>query len=153
MGEPPRVRTLQFDETADGRMLKLLNVVDEHTREALAMVPARRINADATVATLDQIAAARGTAPAYIRCDNGPELTANALRDELLAVEQFDTLLEAQVLIEDWRIEYKHQTPAQQPRLAGSGYLRRALQGGSTRRTLIRGGLANGVRSVRTRRG
>lgn len=133
----------QFDETADGRMLKLLNVVDEHTREALAMVTARHINADATVATLDQLTAARGTAPAYIRCDNGPEFTANALRDwcrcsgagssyiepgapwenayvesfngrvrdELLAVEQFDTLLEAQVLIEDWRIEYNTKRP------------------------------------------
>jgi putative transposase len=133
----------QFDQTADGRVLKLLNVVDEHTREALAMVVARSITADATVATLDQIVADRGTAPAYIRCDNGPELTANALRDwcrfsgtgssyiepgapwenpfvesfngrlrdEFLAVEQLDTLLEAQVLIADWRIEYNTRRP------------------------------------------
>ena len=71
----------QFDQTADGRVLKLLNIVDEHTREALAIVAARRINADATAATLDRIVAGRGTAPGYIRCDNGPELTANALRD------------------------------------------------------------------------
>ena len=71
----------QFDQTADGRVLKLLNIVDEHTREALAMVAARRINADATASTLDRIVAGRGTAPGYIRCDNGPELTANALRD------------------------------------------------------------------------
>lgn len=63
-----------------GRVLKLLNVVDEHTREVLAIVPARSINADATVATLDQIADARGTAPEYIRCDNPRELTVNALR-------------------------------------------------------------------------
>lgn len=133
----------QFDQTADGRVLKLLNVVDEYTREALAMVAARSINADATVETLEQIVADRGTTPEYIRCDNGPELTANALRDwcrfsgtgssyiepgapwenpfiesfngrlrdELLAVEQFDTLLEAQVLIEDWRIEYNTRRP------------------------------------------
>lgn len=133
----------QFDQTADGRVLKLLNVVDEHTREALAMVTARSINADATVASLDLVVADRGTAPEYIRCDNGPELTANALRDwcrcsgtgssyiepgapwenpyvesfngrlrdELLAVEQFATLLEAQVLIEDWRIEYNTRRP------------------------------------------
>ena len=71
----------QFDQTADGRVLKLLNVVDEHTREALAMVAARSITADATVDTLDQVVLDRGTAPQYIRCDNGPELTANALRD------------------------------------------------------------------------
>jgi putative transposase len=133
----------QFDQTADGRVLKLLNVLDEHTREALAMASARSINADATVDTLERIVAERGTVPEYIRCDNGPELTANALRDwcrsvgagtsyiepgapwenpfvesfngrlrdELLAVEQFDSLLEAQVLIEDWRIEYNTRRP------------------------------------------
>ena len=33
------------------------------------------------------------------------------LRDEFLAVEQFDSLLEAQVLIEDWRIEYNTTCP------------------------------------------
>ncbi|MDP8929962.1 MAG: IS3 family transposase [Actinomycetota bacterium] len=133
----------QFDQTADGKLLKLLNVVDEHTREALAIVVNRRIDADATVATLDWLLAQRGTAPSFIRCDNGPELTANALRDwcrfsgtgasyiepgspwenpyvesfgsrlrdELLSVEQFDTLLEAQVLIEDWRIDYNTRRP------------------------------------------
>src|SRR5450759_1532452 len=71
----------QFDQTADGRVLKLLHVVDEFTREALAMKCERRIDADATVATLDRLVAGRGRAPAHIRCDNGPELTANALRD------------------------------------------------------------------------
>ncbi len=71
----------QFDQTADGRMLKLLNVVDEHTREALAIVAKRRIGADATVATLDRIVAKRKRGPEFIRCDHGPELTANALRD------------------------------------------------------------------------
>ena len=39
----------QFDQTADGRILKLLNVVDEHTREALTIQVDRRIDADATV--------------------------------------------------------------------------------------------------------
>ena len=133
----------QFDQTADGRVLKLLNIVDEHTREALAIVAARRINADTIAATLEGIVARRGTAPGYIRCDNGPELTANALRDwcrfsgtgssyiepgapwenpyvesfngrlrdEFLAIEQFDSLLEARVLIEDWRIEYNTKRP------------------------------------------
>jgi putative transposase len=71
----------QFDQTQDGRRLKLLNVVDEHTREALAIVVERRIDADATVAVLDQLMANRGRPPRFIRCDNGPELTANALRD------------------------------------------------------------------------
>jgi putative transposase len=133
----------QFDQTADGRILKLLNIVDEHTREALAVVVARRLDADATVDTLEGLIRARGRAPSFIRCDNGPELTANAirdwcrfsgagasyiepgapwenpyvesfggrLRDELLAVEQFDTLLEAQVVIEDWRMDYNVNRP------------------------------------------
>jgi len=71
----------QFDQTADGRILKLLHVIDEFTREALAIECHRRIDADKTVATLDRLVAKRGSAPAFIRCDNGPELTANALRD------------------------------------------------------------------------
>ncbi len=71
----------QFDQTTDGRRLKLLNVVDEHTREALAIAVERHIDADATVAVLDRLVAGRGTAPRFIRMDNGPELTANALRD------------------------------------------------------------------------
>jgi putative transposase len=147
----------QFDQTEDGRRLKLLNVVDEHTREALTIEVARRIDADATVNVLEHLVADRGTVPRFIRCDNGPELTANALRDwcrfsgagtsyidpgspwqnpyvesfggrlrdELLAVEAFTTLLEAQVLVEDWRIEYNtirphsalgYRTPAQYAR-------------------------------------
>jgi putative transposase len=71
----------QFDQTADGRLLKLLHVVDEFTREALAVECERRIDADATVTTLERLVASRGGAPEHIRCDNGPELTANALRD------------------------------------------------------------------------
>jgi len=71
----------QFDQTADGRILKLLHVVDEHTREALAIRCERRIDSDATVAVLEGLLASRGGAPQHIRCDNGPELTANALRD------------------------------------------------------------------------
>jgi putative transposase len=41
----------------------------------------RRIDADSTVVTLDELVQLRGCAPEFIRCDNGPELTANALRD------------------------------------------------------------------------
>jgi putative transposase len=71
----------QFDQTADGRVLKLLHILDEFTREALAVECRRRIDADATVAVLERLVALRGHAPEQIRCDNGPELTANALRD------------------------------------------------------------------------
>ncbi len=70
----------QFDQTADGRVLKLLNVVDEFTRESLEMLVERGIDAEATVEVLGRLAAERG-APEHLRCDNGPEMTAHALRD------------------------------------------------------------------------
>jgi transposase InsO family protein len=133
----------QFDQTSDGKILKLLNIVDEHSREELGGLVERRIDADRTVAALDDIVKERGAAPEFIRCDNGPELTSNALRDwcrfsgtgtsyiepgspwenpfvesfgsrmrdEVLSTEQFDRLLEAQVLIGDWKHEYNHDRP------------------------------------------
>ena len=133
----------QFDVTATGRILKILHVVDEFTRESLADLVAYSVDADATVAVLDKIVGWRNRYPTFIRCDNGPELTANALkdwchfggagtsyidpgspwqnpwvesygsrmRDELLAIEAFDTLLEAQVLVSDWRKEHNDYRP------------------------------------------
>jgi transposase InsO family protein len=53
----------QFDQTQDGRRLKLLNVVDEHTREALIIEVNRRIDADATVKVLDRLVTERGAVP------------------------------------------------------------------------------------------
>jgi len=70
----------QFDQTADGRALKLLNIVDEFTRESLVMLVARSINADAVVEALERLVAER-RAPELLRMDNGPEMTAHALRD------------------------------------------------------------------------
>ncbi len=54
---------------------------DEHTREALAVDVNRRIDADRTVGVLERIVGERGRPPELVRMDNGPELTANALRD------------------------------------------------------------------------
>jgi len=133
----------QFDQTSDGRILKLLNIVDEHSREELGGLVERRIDADRTVSVLEGIVTRRRRSPEFIRCDNGPELTANALmdwcrfsgtgtsyiepgspwenpfvesfgsrmRDEVLSTEQFDTLLEAQVLIGDWKHQYNNYRP------------------------------------------
>jgi putative transposase len=70
----------QFDQTADGRALKLLNIVDEFTREALKMLVERNIDSDRTVSVLEAVVTERG-APVHLRMDNGPEMTANALRD------------------------------------------------------------------------
>ena len=71
----------QHDQTADGRMLRLVNVVDEFTREALVMHADRSIGADEFVAQLDTLVARRGRAAKFLRADNGTELTSHALRD------------------------------------------------------------------------
>jgi putative transposase len=78
-GHPDHVWALdyQFDQTTDGRILKLLNVVDEHTRQALTIRVNRRIDADATVTVLDQLVAERGGPPGFIRCDIHPEWCAD----------------------------------------------------------------------------
>ena len=132
----------QFDQTSDGRLLKLLNVIDEYTRECLAIDVGRSIDADGVVTCLERIARERG-APAYVRFDHGPEFIAYAvadwcrfngtgtvfidpgspwqnawiesfngrLRDEFLNGQLFDTMLEAQVLLEAWRIDYNTERP------------------------------------------
>jgi putative transposase len=70
----------QFDETADQRRLKMLNIVDEHTREALAMEVDRSMGADQVVAVIERLVYERG-APRFLRMDNGPELIAWTVRD------------------------------------------------------------------------
>jgi putative transposase len=79
---PNQVWALDFqhDQTADGRVIRLLNVVDEFTREALQMLVERSIDAETTVSVLERLVSERG-APEYLRMDNGPELTAHALQD------------------------------------------------------------------------
>jgi putative transposase len=69
-----------FDETADWRRLKLTNIVDEFTREALVIDVNRSSTSDYLVEIIERLVAERG-APAYLRMDNGPELTAWALRE------------------------------------------------------------------------
>jgi putative transposase len=133
----------QFDTTVDGKTLKMLNVIDEFTREALAIEVDRNIDADDVVNVLDRLARQRGIAPAFVRFDNGPEFIAMAVadwcrfngtesifidpgspwqnawiesfngrfRDEFLNGRHFDNLLEARVLIEDWRIDYNINRP------------------------------------------
>ena len=128
--------------THDGRAVRMLTVIDEFTRECLAIVTKRRLNHQDVLDTLVELFIQRG-APQFIRSDNGAEFTALAvrdwlkrldvktayiepgspwengyiesfngkLRDELLNGEIFDTLTEAQVLIERWRREYNQIRP------------------------------------------
>jgi putative transposase len=132
----------QFDETSDRRRIKLCNIVDEYTREALAIRVGRSCTADDVVEVIAGLVSERG-APAYLRSDNGPEFISWAirdycrmmlmatsyiepgspwenpfvesfngrLRDELLNIEEFGSITEAQVLIEDWRQEYNNYRP------------------------------------------
>lgn len=131
-----------MDQTADGRRLKLMPVVDEFTREALAIEVERSLTARDVIATLAYLFRVHGE-PEYIRSDNGPEFIANAvkawlaasgvktlyiepgspwqnayvesfngkLEDELLGRELFTSLIEAKVLIEEYRVEYNHERP------------------------------------------
>jgi len=131
-----------YARTRDGRMLRLLTVLDEYTRECLAIGVARKFTHDDVIYQLTELFLRRGV-PEHLRSDNGCEFTARAvrkcllqlgvktlyiepgspwengyiesfngkLRDELLNREIFDTLLEAQVLVERWRHEYNTIRP------------------------------------------
>ncbi len=68
----------QDHQTATGRRLRYLNIVDEFTREVLVVEVARSITADKTVEVLEQLVENRGLSPDFIRSDNGPELTSHA---------------------------------------------------------------------------
>jgi putative transposase len=67
-----------FDTLADGRSLKCLTVIDEWTRECLAIDVAGGIRAARVVDVLARLASLRG-APRFLRCDNGPEFVSKAL--------------------------------------------------------------------------
>jgi len=120
----------------------MLNIIDENTRECLAIEVKRKITSQDVIDRLFHLFLFRGI-PEHIRSDNGPEFTAKAvrkwlerlgvktlfielgspwengyiesfngkLRDELLNREIFTTLIEAKVLIEQWRREYNQVRP------------------------------------------
>lgn len=130
------------DRTHDGRPLRMLTIVDEFTREAIAIKVARRLTSEDVLDCLTELFVHRGV-PDHIRSDNGSEFTAKEVRkwlerlavktlyiepgspwengycesfngklqDELLKGEIFDTLYEAQVLIERWRQHYNTVRP------------------------------------------
>jgi putative transposase len=71
----------QFDATTDGRPIKIVSIVDEHTRECLGGLVERSITAEDLITELDRLAAERGGYPAVLPCDNGPELACAAMAD------------------------------------------------------------------------
>jgi putative transposase len=68
-----------MDATEDGRRLKVMPIVDEYSRECLALEMERSITAEDVVEVLDKLFRERGE-PAYIRSDNGPEFIAQAIK-------------------------------------------------------------------------
>ena len=130
------------DRTHDGKPFRMLTIIDEYTRECLAIITKRKLKSGDVLEALEDLFITKGI-PDHIRSDNGSEFTAKAvrswltkmgvktlyiepgspwengynesfngkLRDELLDRELFTTLLEAQVLIERWRVHYNTIRP------------------------------------------
>jgi putative transposase len=67
-----------FDTAANGQQIKCLTMVDEYTRESLAIDVAGSIRSGRVIEVLSKLISVRG-APAYLRSDNGPEFVSNAL--------------------------------------------------------------------------
>ena len=73
------------DRTHDGRPYRMLNIIDEYSRECLGIRIARRLKAPDVIDLLSDLFILRGV-PSYIRSDNGPEFAAKAVRDWIAAV-------------------------------------------------------------------
>ena len=72
-------------QTHDGRKVRLMTLIDEFTRECLAIRVARRINSLGVLETMADVMLVRGV-PEHIRSDNGPEMTAKIVRHWLAQV-------------------------------------------------------------------
>jgi putative transposase len=73
------------DRTHDGRKIRMLNIVDEFTCEALAIRVARRLNSNDVIDVLSDLFILRDV-PGHIRSDNGPEFIAKAVQAWITAV-------------------------------------------------------------------
>ncbi|MCH2250721.1 MAG: IS3 family transposase [Cognatishimia sp.] len=71
--------------TDDGKAFRTLNIIDEHSRECLAIRVKRKLNSTDVIDALTDLFILRGP-PAFIRSDNGPEFVAQAVRDWIAAV-------------------------------------------------------------------
>ena len=73
------------DRTRDGRKLRMLNVVDEYTRECPAIRVGRQLKAADVIDVLSDLFILRGT-PGHVRSDNGPEFAAVAVKGWITGV-------------------------------------------------------------------
>ena len=72
-------------QTNDGKVFRTLNILDEFSRECLAIKVDRKLNSTNVIDALTDLFILRGS-PAFIRSDNGPEFIAQAVRDWIAAV-------------------------------------------------------------------
>ena len=73
------------DRTHDGRKYRMLNIIDEFTRECLAIRVNRQLNSTDVIDVLSDMCIMRGV-PGHVRSDNGPEFVAKAVQDWIRAV-------------------------------------------------------------------
>jgi transposase InsO family protein len=71
------------DRTHDGRKYRMLNIIDEFTRECLAIRVNRKLRSTDVIDMLSDLFILRGI-PGYIRSDNGPEFVAKAVREWIM---------------------------------------------------------------------
>ncbi|WP_102882892.1 MULTISPECIES: IS3 family transposase [Rhodobacterales] len=71
--------------TDDGKAFRTLNILDEYSRECLAIRVERKLNSTDVIDVLTDLFILRG-APSFVRSDNGPEFVAQAVRDWIAAV-------------------------------------------------------------------
>lgn len=83
-GFPNHVWSYDFvlERTHDGRPFRILNVIDEYTRECLAVKVKRHLDHEDVQECLTELFCERSV-PVHLRSDNGPEFIANALREWL----------------------------------------------------------------------
>jgi transposase InsO family protein len=79
--------------THEGRKFRMLNVIDEFSRECLSIRIARRLNSTDVIDVLSDLFILRGI-PGHIRSDNGPEFIAKAVRELIVAVGAKTAFLE-----------------------------------------------------------
>lgn len=84
---PNHVWSYDFVEgrTHDGRKFRMLNIIDEFTRECMAIRIARKLNSTDVIDALSDLFILRGV-PGHVRSDNGPEFIAKAVREWIVAV-------------------------------------------------------------------
>ena len=73
------------DRTHEGRKFRMLNVIDEFSRECLSIRIGRKLNSTDVIDVLSDLFILRGV-PGYVRSDNGPEFIAKAVREWIVAV-------------------------------------------------------------------